>query len=410
MATPRSPSAGVLTGAAFLMAVSAIGPGFLTQTTQFTAQLGASLAFAILLSTLIDIGAQLNTWRIVCVSGRRGNELADAVVPGLGWLVTAVILVGSFIFNLGNLGGCALGLQALTGWPQWLGISLSALVAVVLFALPRMLTGMDRFSKLLGTAMILITFYVLFQTAPPVAEAARQAVWPTRVDFGATVTLVGGTVGGYIMFSGAHRLLDGGIRGPEQVGLITWASVQGILVTAVMRSVLFLAVLGVVMQGVTLGKEKPVFDAFEAGAGRLGYYLSGLVFWAAAITSVVGCSYTSVSFLPGARSDWWRPRLIIGFIAGSWAMSLLLNALGWEPTPLLIAAGKINGILLPIILGVILMAAYRRSLLGSYRHPWWAAALGVLAWVATLVLAALTVKELVDKGRAETVAKARGPW
>lgn len=398
MANHRRPTAGVLTGAAFLMAVSAIGPGFLTQTTQFTAQLGASLAFAILLSTLIDIGAQLNTWRVVCISGRRGNEVADAVLPGLGWLVTAVILVGSFIFNLGNLGGCALGLQVLTGWPQWVGISLSALIAGVLFGLPRMLTGVDRFSKLLGAAMILITLYVLFQTAPPVAEAARQAIWPARVDFGATVTLVGGTVGGYIMFSGAHRLLDGGIRGPDQVGSITWAAVQGILVTGIMRSVLFLAVLGVVMQGATLGTQRPVFDAFEAGAGRVGYYLSGLVFWAAAITSVVGCSYTSISFLPSARSDWWRPRLIIGFIVASWAVSLLLEGLGWEPTPLLIAAGKINGILLPIILGVILLAAYRRSLLSGYRHPGWAAALGVVAWGGTVVLAYRAVLDALEKG------------
>src|SRR5215210_799612 len=105
MQTRKNASAGALSGAAFLMAVSAIGPGFLTQTTQFTARLGASLAFAILLSIVIDVGAQLNTWRVICVSGKRGQEVVNAVVPGLGWLVTAVILIGSFIFNLGNLGG-----------------------------------------------------------------------------------------------------------------------------------------------------------------------------------------------------------------------------------------------------------------------------------------------------------------
>ena len=84
---------GVLTGAAFLMAVSAIGPGFLTQTTQFTMKLGASLAFAILLLSLIDIGAQLNTWRVIGISRKRGHEVANAIVPGLGWLVLAAIFV-----------------------------------------------------------------------------------------------------------------------------------------------------------------------------------------------------------------------------------------------------------------------------------------------------------------------------
>ena len=41
-------------GAAFLMATSAIGPGFLTQTATFTNSLLASFGFVILLSILLD--------------------------------------------------------------------------------------------------------------------------------------------------------------------------------------------------------------------------------------------------------------------------------------------------------------------------------------------------------------------
>ena len=52
-------------GAAFLMATSAIGPGFLTQTTKFTAELLTSFGFVILISLLLDIGAQVNIWRII---------------------------------------------------------------------------------------------------------------------------------------------------------------------------------------------------------------------------------------------------------------------------------------------------------------------------------------------------------
>lgn len=391
MTTSKPPAAGVLSGAAFLMAVSAIGPGFLTQTTQFTARLGAGLAFAILLSTVIDVGAQLTTWRVVCVSGRRGHEVAGAVVPGLGAVVAAVILLGSFVFNLGNLGGCALGLEALAGLPRWLGAALSALAAIALFLLPRMLAAVDLSSKILGVGMIVLTLYVVVVTAPPLGEALRQSVLPDQVDVAAVVTLVGGTVGGYIMFSGAHRLLDGGVVGPDEAGRVTWAAVQGILVTGVMRVVLFLAVLGVVQGGATTGAERPVFDVFRAGAGEAGYVLSGLVFWAAAITSVVGCSYTSVSFVLPAGKERLRPWWISGFIALSWAVALGLDLAGWQPTPLLIAAGTVNGVLLPVVLGVVLVAAYRRPLMKDYRHPWWAAVLGVLAWVGTLGLAYQTV-------------------
>jgi Mn2+/Fe2+ NRAMP family transporter len=63
-------------GAAFLMATSAIGPGFLTQTTKFTADLLASFGFVILVSLLLDIGAQLNIWRIITVSNSRAQDIA----------------------------------------------------------------------------------------------------------------------------------------------------------------------------------------------------------------------------------------------------------------------------------------------------------------------------------------------
>lgn len=410
---------GVSTGAAFLMAVSAIGPGFLTQTTVFTANLGATLAFAILASILIDIGAQLNTWRVICVSGKRGHELADALVPGLGWVTSGVIIFGAFAFNLGNLIGCAKGLEELVGWPRWWGAILSTALAVGLFLLPAMLKGMDWFAKILGGSMILMTAYLLLSMPPPFGEALSQAVAPERLDpetFQAIITLVGGTIGGYIMFSGAHRLLDGGIKGHDQISRITWASVQGILITGVMRSVLFLAVLGVLThlptlqsngansepagsgskveelgkqgQGVKpkLEKDREVFNAFELGAGKVGHTLAALIFWAAAITSVVGCSYTAITFT-GQTNPRRRSQGIIAFIVLTLGATLFLHFQQWSPTELLILAGAINGLLLPIVLGVVLAAAYSPRLMGAYRHPWWAGALGVLGWLATVFLA-----------------------
>jgi Mn2+/Fe2+ NRAMP family transporter len=101
---------------------------------------------------------------------------------------------------------------------------------------------------------------------------------------------------------------------------------------------------------------------------------------------VVGCSYTAVSFAVGSGRQTPR-RLIVGFMILSLIVTLALKWLGVQPTRLLIAAGTINGILMPVILGVVLLAAYRPSLMGNYRHPWWAGALGVVAWLVSLFLA-----------------------
>src|SRR4029079_10407678 len=81
MTVTRGTARSILLGAAFLMATSAIGPGFLTQTTVFTERLGASFGFAILISILFDLGAQLNIWRVVTAAGRRAQDIANELLP-----------------------------------------------------------------------------------------------------------------------------------------------------------------------------------------------------------------------------------------------------------------------------------------------------------------------------------------
>ena len=116
-------------GAAFLMATSAIGPGFLTQTTVFTSQLLTSFGFVILISILLDIGAQLNIWRILTMSEMRAQDLANKLLPGLGHLLAALIVLGGLAFNIANMGGCGLGINVLTG----INVEASALISCVIF-------------------------------------------------------------------------------------------------------------------------------------------------------------------------------------------------------------------------------------------------------------------------------------
>ena len=79
-------------GAAFLMATSAIGPGFLTSTTIFTSKLLASFGFAILLSIIVDIVAQLNVWRIITETNKPAQDIANELRPGLGNFLSFLII------------------------------------------------------------------------------------------------------------------------------------------------------------------------------------------------------------------------------------------------------------------------------------------------------------------------------
>jgi Mn2+/Fe2+ NRAMP family transporter len=162
-----------------------------------------------------------------------------------------------------------------------------------------------------------------------------------------------------------------------------------------MRVLLFLAILGVVAGGVELAAGNPTASAFEAAAGEFGLRAFGLVLWAAALTSVIGASYTSVSFVASLRPGFERRRnaLVVGFIAVSTAVYLLAGA---APVPLLIFAGAFNGLILPVGVGVMLWIALRRTdLLGGYRHPRALALIGVAGWLVTIYLGARSVGGLV---------------
>ena len=123
----------VLLGAAFLMATSSIGPGFLTQTTVFTQQLAASFGFVILVSLILDVFAQMNVWRIIAVSGLRGQEIANKVLPGLGVVLAIFIVMGGLAFNIGNVAGAGLGLNAMLGVDPIAGAIISAAFAIFIF-------------------------------------------------------------------------------------------------------------------------------------------------------------------------------------------------------------------------------------------------------------------------------------
>ncbi|WP_432574083.1 NRAMP family divalent metal transporter [Kineococcus sp. SYSU DK005] len=375
-----------LLGAMFLMATSAIGPGFITQTTTFTAQLGAAFAFAIVVSILVDVALQLNVWRVIGVSGLRAQELGNRVLPGVGWVLTALVVLGGLVFNIGNVAGAGLGLDALLGLDTRWGAALSALLAVAIFLSRAAGAALDRIVVVLGLVMIAMTAYVAVVSDPPVGAALRNVVAPETVDPLAITTLIGGTVGGYITYAGAHRLVDAGVTGPENLRSISRGSVSGILVTAVMRALLFLAVLGVVAGGTALAAENPAASAFQAAAGQVGLRVFGVILWAAALTSVIGASYTSVSFLTGSSTPVRvRNALTVLFIVVSTAFFVLAGA---APVGLLVFAGAFNGLILPIGLVVVLWVALRRrDLLGGYRYPRWLIGTGLLAWLVTLFLA-----------------------
>ena len=154
---------------------------------------------------------------------------------------------------------------------------------------------------------------------------------------------------------------------------------------------LFKAALGIVSQGIVLSASNPAASVFESAAGWLGLKFFGVVLWCAAITSVVGASYTSITFWrtlsPIVKR---REKFIISlFILLSTALFIVFG----NPVRVLIFAGAFNGIILPLALAVILIAANRSSILRGYKHPLW---MQMAGWLVVAVLSYMSVKSLIQ--------------
>ncbi|MGL5756461.1 MAG: NRAMP family divalent metal transporter [Paraclostridium sp.] len=383
-----------LMGAAFIMATSAIGPGFLTQTATFTNQYGANFGFVVLIATIFFIGAQLNVWRVIGVSGLRGQDIANKVLPGLGYFIAVLVGIGGLAFNIGNVGGAALGVNVMFNSDITISTIVCGLIAIAIFLIKESGPVIDKFTRLLAIIVILVVGYVAIINRPDMGQVIKGTFMPENPGslIFPIITLLGGSVGGYITFAGGHRLIDANITGEENLKDITNSSILGISVATIVRIFLFLAVFAVVSKGVSLDPENPAASAFKFGAGELGYKFFGLVLWCASITSVIGAAYTSVSFIKTLHHfiEKHENKFIILFIL----VSTLIMALIGKPASLLILAGSLNGLILPITLGVILIASRKESIVGEYKHPKWLFILGIIVVIVTAVGGVISLQDI----------------
>ncbi|WP_419237382.1 NRAMP family divalent metal transporter [Photobacterium leiognathi subsp. mandapamensis] len=380
---------------AFLMATTSVGPGFLTQTAVFTNIYKIDMAFPVFASMFITFGIVMNLWRIVGVSGLRIQDIANRVAPGMGYVVGILLALGAVAFNFGNVSGTALGINVLTGVDTTWGALFTGVVGCLLFVVHNASKRMDQMARYLGLFMIVLIAYVAMTSLPPMGETLQAAVLPTDMSnlLLPTLTIVGGAVGGY--YTGAHRLVDVGLQGKDNVTSIKKAAWAGISIAVVIRILLFLAVFGVIATGAVLDTSNPAADAFRQGAGEVGYFIFGLVLFVASITSVVGNSYMAISLIKTlfpvvARNE---KTWCVGFIIITSLGTVTMNM----PILLLMLAGLINSIILPVVLAMVLAATRRKDIVGDYKHPMYLTVTGVLIVVVMAAASLSNISNFMTK-------------
>ena len=367
--------------ASILMATSAIGPGFLTQTTVFTRNLLYDFGFIVFISVVIDVLAQTSIWRAIGISGRNIQTLGNSLVSGLGSVISILVIIGGMVFNIGNIAGTGLGLETIFGLKPLIGAILSVITVLIVFFIEDSQKVLDVFVKILAIVMLFFMILLAFKANLDFKMVVGGTFWPEKFDIKSTLTLVGGTVGGYISFAGAQKLLDGGITGTKNLGRISKSASMGILTTGIMRYLLFIGTLGVVLGGGVLNPENPTASVFFISFGEFGKIFFGIVLWSAAITSVLGATYTSFSFFKNLHPRFYESKKIFIFIF--LAISTCIYLIIGKPVNLLLFAGYINSFILPLGLIISLLSFQNKKIFKDYTPSNW---LIFPAWILVFLL------------------------
>ena len=100
------------------------------------------------------------------VTGLRGQEISNKVLPGLGTIISILIAFGGLAFNIGNIAGAGLGLNAIFGLDVKWGLLITTIFAILIFVSRSGQKIMDVISMILGIVMILVVAYVMVVSNP----------------------------------------------------------------------------------------------------------------------------------------------------------------------------------------------------------------------------------------------------
>lgn len=389
-------------GPGVLVAAAFIGPGTVTTCTLAGVEFKYALLWALLLSVLATMVLQEMSARLGIITQR---GLADIIkqelrVPWIRNPVIAIILgaivIGNAAYEAGNIGGAALGLEALFGdrWSDYYPFVIGVLAFLLLF-----LGNYRILEKVFITLVMVMSISFLLTaliTKPDILQVIKGLFVPAMPmgSLLSVIALVGTTVVPYNLFLHASLVSE------------KWKS-KNDLKTANRDTLIFVALGGLVSMAIIVaasaipGKEilgvMDLAKALEPLYGDSATYFMGIGLFAAGITSAItaplAAAYVANScfgWKAGMKDSKFKSVWIIILILG-----VLLLSFGIRPIEIIKFAQVANGILLPVIAIFLLWAVNRASVMGKYKNSGLQNIFGIVIIGLAVILGAKSIFKVI---------------
>ncbi len=387
-------------GPGTLVAAAFIGPGTVTLCTLAGVNFGFNLLWAMLLSIVATIVLQEMAARLGIISQRGLSDVIKSEIKNpiinkfMMLLILSAIVIGNASYEAGNISGGILGLETIVGEIRFdLGNYslnfLSLIVGIIAFML--LYIGNYKFlEKVLVTLVLVMSVSFLITaiiTKPDIISILKGAFIPTSPK-GSLLTiigLIGTTVVPYNLFLHASLVKE---KWSDEKDLK--AVIKDTIISIVLGGLVSMAII-ISASSIPLGEISNASDLAKSLAplyGDFAKYFLGIGLFAAGITSAITAPLAAAYVVRGCFG--WQIGLKSKRFRSVWMFILLMgvvfSSLGIKPIEIIKFAQIANGILLPVIAGVLLWVVNKKAVLGNYVNSKVQNIFGIIILITTILL------------------------
>ncbi|MDA8893693.1 Nramp family divalent metal transporter [Flavobacteriaceae bacterium] len=387
-------------GPGTLVAAAFIGPGTVTLCTLAGVNFGFHLLWAMVLSIVATIVLQEMASRLGIISQKGLSEVIRAEIkhPIINKLILLLILsaivVGNASYEAGNISGGILGLETITGELRIalgnysLNI-LSFVVGIIAFIL--LYIGnyklLERVLIMLVVIMSISFLITAFLTKPAISDILKGAITPSFPE-GSLLTilgLVGTTVVPYNLFLHAS-LVKEKWNNPKDLKAVRKDTIISIALGGLVSMAIIISAssigLGEISSAADLAKSlSPLYGDFASYFLGIGLFAAGIT---SAITAPLAAAYVArgcFGWESGLKSKQFRA---VWFLILS--LGVVFSSLDIKPIEIIKFAQVANGILLPVVAGILLWMVNKKVVLGNYVNSKFQNILGFIILIVTIFL------------------------
>lgn len=388
-----------------LIAAAFIGPGTITLCTLAGINYGMDLLWALLIAILAAMILQTMSIKIGLIGQKNITEAlkSELDTPWIKQIVIGLIflaiLIGNTAYEAGNISGAVLGLEALFGtyFFDFFGFIINpyslfiGTIAVVLLG-----TGKHKLIErfMIGLVIIMsISFLFTAIVTKPSLQGLFAGLFTFNIPEGSflmIIGLVGTTIVPYNLF--LHTAL---VKEKWKNAHFLPFAIKDLIIALGLGGLISMSVI-ITSAGVEIDELSSVADlaiGLEPIFGTLAKYFMALGLFAAGITSTITAPLAAAYVVCGCFG--WSTNLDSKYFKVIWfliiAFGVVISATSIKLISIIKFAQVINGVVLPLIAGLLLWMVNKRSLLGNLKNNTLQNTLGGLVVLIALFLSIRTL-------------------